>query len=127
VFNDFTLGSVLENVDHAVHDKAYDGFATYGPAVVTGLRSSDLAGLSMQCRVNGEVVDDTPCDLIYSPEDLVSWLSHIFTLYPGDVIATGAPNVGTLVAGDTIEVEIEGLGSLRNEIVPADHPHRPAR
>jgi 2-keto-4-pentenoate hydratase/2-oxohepta-3-ene-1,7-dioic acid hydratase in catechol pathway len=100
------------------HAKAFDTFAPFGPVVVTDINHADL---DMECRVNGELrVKSRTNDYIYPPDLLVSWLSHIMTLMPGDVISCGAPGVGPLKAGDTVDVEIEGIGCLRNPVVDSD-------
>jgi 2-keto-4-pentenoate hydratase/2-oxohepta-3-ene-1,7-dioic acid hydratase in catechol pathway len=100
------------------HAKAFDTFAPFGPLVVTDINYADL---DMECRVNGELrVKSRTNDYIYPPDLLVSWLSHIMTLMPGDVISCGAPGVGPLRPGDTVEVEIEGIGCLRNPVVAGD-------
>lgn len=75
-------------------------------------------GLAVRCRVGGELRQaGTTGDLIFSPAELVSWVSWVMTLLPGDVILTGTPaGVGPLAAGDSVEVEIEGLGTLHNPV-----------
>ena len=81
------------------------------------------AALELQTRINGEVMQrGTTADLIFGPADLVAWLTRTITLLPGDIIATGTPaGVGAaqgrfLHDGDTIEVEINGLGTLVNPV-----------
>ncbi len=103
--------------------KAIDTFAPCGPALVTLEEAGDLGALRLHARIDGETVQEgTTADLIFSPAELVSWLSRTMTLLPGDIIATGTPaGVGAaknlfLREGNTVEVEIEGLGVLRNEV-----------
>jgi acylpyruvate hydrolase len=103
--------------------KAIDTFAPCGPALVTLDEIEDLAGLELRTRVNGEVLQQgTTANLIFPPADLVAWLSRTITLLPGDLIATGTPaGVGAaqgrfLRGGDTVEVEIDGLGTLVNPV-----------
>jgi acylpyruvate hydrolase len=103
--------------------KAIDTFAPCGPALVTLDEIGDLGNLTLQTRVNGETLQrGTTANLIFGPAELVAWLSRTMTLLPGDVIATGTPaGVGAahgrfLSDGDTVEVEIEGLGTLANPI-----------
>jgi 2-keto-4-pentenoate hydratase/2-oxohepta-3-ene-1,7-dioic acid hydratase in catechol pathway len=118
--NDVTAGELRKIVGTPMmfHAKAFDTFAPFGPVVATEI---DPSNLDTECRVNGEVrVKARTDDLIYSPEFLVSWISHIMTLLPGDVISTGAPGVGPLKPGDVVEVEIEGIGCLRNPVVAGD-------
>ena len=96
--------------------KGYDTFAPLGPAIVTDL---DPTGLSLTTRVNGTVRQSASTkDLLFSVADAVSYLSRHFTLLPGDAIMTGTPaGVGPIQPGDEIEVEIEGVGVLRNTVV----------
>ncbi len=99
--------------------KGYDSFNPLGPAIATGL---DPAGLTLLGRVNGEERQRIETsDLIYSIPYLVSYLSQAITLLPGDVIMTGTPaGVGPVVPGDEVEIEIEGVGVLRNPVVAED-------
>jgi 2-keto-4-pentenoate hydratase/2-oxohepta-3-ene-1,7-dioic acid hydratase in catechol pathway len=98
--------------------KGSDTFCPLGPAVVTGLDYDDLA---VATRLNGETVQSgSSNDLIFDCHALVSWVSTWVTLLPGDVILTGTP--GTTRAmhpGDVVEVEIAGIGVLRNPIAAA--------
>jgi 2-keto-4-pentenoate hydratase/2-oxohepta-3-ene-1,7-dioic acid hydratase in catechol pathway len=123
VHNDLTCGDPMKDgrLPVSYYWKAFEGCSVFGPAVVTDLKMSDLKGLAMHCRVNGELRTDGKCDLIFPPDDLVSWLSHIFTLYPGDIISTGTTGVGAVVPGDIMETEVVGLGSFTNRIVPSDY------
>lgn len=99
--------------------KASDTFGPLGPMIVTGLNYGDLL---LQTRVNGEVVQSQRTkDLVFDVPTIVSYISRYVTLEPGDVIYTGTP--GTTKAmkpGDVVEVEIEGIGVLRNKIVKKD-------
>ena len=96
--------------------KGSDTFAPLGPAVVTGL---DYGNLQLQTRLNGEVVQkQTTADLISDCPAIVSWISGWVTLEPGDAIYTGTPGrTRKMVPGDVVEVEIEGIGVLRNPVV----------
>jgi acylpyruvate hydrolase len=103
--------------------KAIDTFAPCGPALVTLDEIEDLRALELRTRVNGEVLQrGTTADMIFGPAEVVAWLSRTMTLLPGDIIATGTPaGVGAaqgrfLRDGDTVEVEIDGLGTLRNTV-----------
>jgi 2-keto-4-pentenoate hydratase/2-oxohepta-3-ene-1,7-dioic acid hydratase in catechol pathway len=95
--------------------KGSDTFAPLGPAIVAGLDESNLL---LQTRFNGEVVQkQTTADLIFDCPTVVSYISQWVTLEPGDLIYTGTPgNTRKMVAGDSIEVEIEGIGVLRNTV-----------
>jgi 2-keto-4-pentenoate hydratase/2-oxohepta-3-ene-1,7-dioic acid hydratase in catechol pathway len=96
--------------------KASDTFGPLGPAIVKGLNYDDLL---VQTRVNGETLQSQRTkDLIFDVKTVVSYLSQFVTLEPGDVIYTGTP--GTTKAmkpGDTVEIEVEGVGVLRNKVV----------
>jgi 2-keto-4-pentenoate hydratase/2-oxohepta-3-ene-1,7-dioic acid hydratase in catechol pathway len=98
--------------------KASDTFGPLGPAIVTGLNYNDLL---LQTRLNGEVVQsERTKDLIFNVDTLVSYLSRYMTLLPGDVIFTGTPQTTrAFKEGDVIEVDIEGIGVLRNRAVRA--------
>lgn len=96
--------------------KASDTFGPLGPMIVTGLNYGDLL---LQTRVNGEVVQSQRTkDLIFDVPTIVSYISRYVTLEPGDVIYTGTPgSTKAMKPGDVVEVEIEGIGVLRNRIV----------
>ena len=95
--------------------KGSDTFAPLGPAIVTGL---DYGNLLLRTRLNGEVVQKQyTSDLIFDCPTIVSWISKWVTLMPGDVIYTGTPgNTRAMSPGDVVEVEIEGIGVLRNPV-----------
>lgn len=115
--NDVTAGKLETDwgTQLSYHWKAYDTFGPLGPVVATGL--GDVEGLRMTSRLNGVVHAETKVSLIYSPADLVSWISHIMTLNPGDVIALGAAAQADLKPGDVCEIDIEGIGVLRNSVL----------
>lgn len=98
-----------------VRAKGFDTFLPLGPAVTVGLRADDLA---VQSRLNGEVRQSArTSQLIFSVPFLIAFISRVMTLEPGDVIITGTPaGVGPMKPGDTIEVEVEGIGVLRNPV-----------
>jgi 2-keto-4-pentenoate hydratase/2-oxohepta-3-ene-1,7-dioic acid hydratase in catechol pathway len=95
--------------------KASDTFGPLGPAIVTGLNYADLL---LQTRLNGEVVQSQrTADLIFDVPTIVSYLSKYVTLEPGDVIYTGTPGATrAMKRGDVVEIEIEGIGVLRNKV-----------
>ena len=101
--------------------KGYDTFAPIGPFIATGL---DPAEQRIVTRVNGVVRQDGHSrDLVFSVPALVAYLSRFMTLLPGDLIMTGTPaGVGPLNIGDSVEVEIPGIGVLRNPVV-AEEAH----
>jgi 2-keto-4-pentenoate hydratase/2-oxohepta-3-ene-1,7-dioic acid hydratase in catechol pathway len=96
--------------------KGSDTFAPLGPAIVSG---SDYANLLLQTRLNGETVQkQTTGDLIFDCPAIVSRISGWVTLLPGDLIYTGTPgSTRKMSAGDVVEVELEGVGILRNPVV----------
>lgn len=103
--------------------KAIDTFAPCGPALVTLQEAGDLGSLGLRTRINGKLVQEgNTANLIFDVAAAVAWLSRTLTLEPGDIIATGTPaGVGGpqgifLRDGDTVEVEIDGLGVLANPV-----------
>ena len=98
--------------------KASDTFGPIGPAIVSGLNYNDLL---VQTRLNGEVVQsESSKDLIFDVDEIVSYVSRYFTLMPGDVIFTGTPgSTKAMKPGDIVEIEVEGVGVLRNRVVAA--------
>lgn len=116
-----TIGNDLVDREWLLEDlqwfraKGSDGFGPLGPAIVTGV---DYASLGLQTRVNGEVRQSSnTSELVFSPDELLSYISRYVTLLPGDVIFTGTPGQTQAVAkGDVIEVEIEDVGVLRNAV-----------
>ena len=101
--------------------KASDTFGPLGPAIVRGLNYNDLA---LQTRVNGEVRQSGRTrDLIFDVPTVISYVSQFVTLVPGDVIYTGTPGTTTAMKpGDVVEVELEGVGVLRNRIASSRTP-----
>lgn len=99
-----------------VRGKAFDGSLPMGPVLATPDEVPD--GATLQLRHNGEVKQETSTEMmIFSVEELVADVSELITLEPGDVIATGTPyGPDDLAAGDTVEVELEGVGTLRNTV-----------
>jgi 2-keto-4-pentenoate hydratase/2-oxohepta-3-ene-1,7-dioic acid hydratase in catechol pathway len=96
--------------------KASDTFAPIGPALVKGLNYNDLL---VQTRVNGELRQtERTKDLIFDVPTIISYLSRYITLLPGDVIFTGTPQTTRAMnPGDVVEIEVEGVGVLRNVVV----------
>jgi len=97
--------------------KATDTFAPCGPWVVTGL---DYNNLLVELRVNGELKQSNrTSQLIHTVDEIVSFISQNITLEPGDLIYTGTPGpIGKLEIGDVTEVKVEGVGVLKNTVVP---------
>jgi len=102
--------------------KASDTFGPLGPYLVTGLNHNDLL---LQTRVNGKVLQkQRTSDLLFDVEDIVSYISQFVTLMPGDVIYTGTPGTTSAMSpGDVVEIEIEGVGILRNKIAASSTDH----
>ena len=105
--------------------KSFDTFCPLGPSAVRASEISDPGALRICCRVNGETVQDaTTADLIFGISELIAYISHGVTLEPGDIIATGTPpgvalgrpDGHYLSDGDTVEVEVEQIGILRNTV-----------
>ena len=104
--------------------KWFDTFGPLGPYLVAD-EIADPQALPVQTRVNGEIRQNgTTADMIWGVAELLAWISRFVTLQPGDIIATGTPSgvgssTGTfLKPGDTVEVEVGGLGVLRNTVAP---------
>jgi 2-keto-4-pentenoate hydratase/2-oxohepta-3-ene-1,7-dioic acid hydratase in catechol pathway len=114
--NDVTVRELQQKDGQWARAKGFDTFCPIGPRIVPGL---DPSNLRIRCRVNGETrQDSTTADLIFDVTALIAFVSEYFTLEPGDVISTGTPSgVGNLNVGDVCEVEIEGIGILRNPVV----------
>jgi 2-keto-4-pentenoate hydratase/2-oxohepta-3-ene-1,7-dioic acid hydratase in catechol pathway len=122
-FNDVSARDLqLENPLWA-SGKAIDTFGPCGPALVTLDEIDDLQNLGVRTRLNGEIVQEGDTrDQIFDVATVIAWLSRTLTLVPGDIIATGTPaGIGALKGvflrdGDTVEVEVEGLGSVINPV-----------
>lgn len=114
-FNDVTARDIQRREIQHTRGKGYDTFACAGPWVVAGLAPDDLR---IRCRVNGQLRQDgRTSDMIFPPARLVSFISQVMTLEPGDLIVTGTPaGVGLIHPGDQVEVEIEGIGVLENPV-----------
>jgi len=116
IANDVTARDLQRSDGQWSRAKGFDTFCPLGPAIETEF---DLDGdAQLVARVNGEVRQDAPIsDMVHSVPDIIAYASAAFTLLPGDVILTGTPaGVGPFEAGDTVEVEITGLGTLRNPV-----------
>ncbi len=114
--NDLTDRDLQKREVQYARSKSFDTFCPLGPFVALGLDPSDL---KVESRVNGEIRQSSSTKLlIHSVPRLISWVSKSMTLLPGDVILTGTPpGVGLLEPGDVVEIEVGGVGTLRNPIV----------
>lgn len=106
--------------------KGFDGFAPMGPCLVTADEIPDPQNLRLSTRLNGRTMQDsTTADMIFTVAELIAFISQGITLAPGDIISTGTPQgVGAhrtppvfIQPGDVVEVEVEGVGTLRNRFV----------
>jgi 2-keto-4-pentenoate hydratase/2-oxohepta-3-ene-1,7-dioic acid hydratase in catechol pathway len=118
--NDVSAGNLPDRAEYMqsqylVDGKMYDTFAPIGPCIETAF---DFSNATVTCRVNGSVRQQhSTSDLLYSPNTLVHLISSVLTLFPGDMISTGTPpGMGPLVDGDEVEVEIDGIGLLKNSV-----------
>jgi 2-keto-4-pentenoate hydratase/2-oxohepta-3-ene-1,7-dioic acid hydratase in catechol pathway len=126
--NDVTARDLQRSDVQFTRAKGFDSFCPLGPWIVTGL---DPADLEVRCEVAG--AGDGPDavaevrqlgrtrDMVFDPATIVSYVSHVMTLLPGDVVLTGTPaGVGPLAAGDTVTVQVEGVGALTNRVLALD-------
>lgn len=114
--NDVTARDLQKTDGQWARAKGFDTFCPLGPAIETEFTPGP--DVRITTRVNGEVRQDgTLGEMVHSVAEFISYASHAFTLLPGDVILAGTPaGVGPFVAGDVVEVEITGLGTLRNSV-----------
>jgi len=115
IANDVTARDLQYKDGQWTRAKGFDTFCPLGPWMETELDPSDLL---ISCRVNGELRQmSSTKEMIFPISQLISYISTIMTLYPGDVILTGTPaGVGVLEAGDEVEISIEGIGLLKNTV-----------
>lgn len=114
--NDVTARDIQRHDGQWTRGKSMDGFCPVGPYVVNGV---DPSALDVRTRLNGRVVQQgNTTDFITPIGQLIEFITASMTLEPGDVVATGTPaGVGAMLPGDCVEVEIEGIGVLRNYII----------
>jgi len=114
--NDVTARDLQKRDGQWTRAKGFDGFCPLGPWVETDIDPKDLL---LETRVNGELRQSArTSDMIFDIPTLISFVSHVMTLLPGDIVLTGTPSgIGELHSGDTVEVRIEGIGSLSNRVV----------
>jgi 2-keto-4-pentenoate hydratase/2-oxohepta-3-ene-1,7-dioic acid hydratase in catechol pathway len=115
--NDVTARDLQKKDGQWARAKSFDTFCPIGPEIVADLDPSDLA---IETRVNGAVKQSgRTSQMVFSPAFLVAYVSRMMTLLPGDLILTGTPaGIGPLSPGDVVEVEIEGIGVLKNRVAP---------
>lgn len=114
-FNDVTARDIQRKEVQFTRAKGYDTFAPMGPYIETQFDPTDKG---IVCKVNGNVKQSgRTTDMVFDVWTLISFASQAMTLLPGDVLVTGTPaGVGPLQPGDVVEVEIEGLGTLKNHV-----------
>lgn len=114
-FNDVTARDLQKKDGQWTRAKSFDTFAPFGPSIVTDLNYDNL---DIELLLNGETKQKSnTSDFIFNVGEIVSFISKIMTLYPGDVIATGTPSgVGQLNGGDIVQVRLEKVGTLKNYV-----------
>jgi 2-keto-4-pentenoate hydratase/2-oxohepta-3-ene-1,7-dioic acid hydratase in catechol pathway len=114
--NDVTARDLQAKDKQWTRAKSFDTFCPLGPWIETEL---DPSILNISCEVNDEVKQSSNTkEMIRGVHEMVSWISKVMTLIPGDVILTGTPaGVGPIVAGDSVSVTIQGIGTLTNPVV----------
>jgi len=117
-FNDVTARDLQQKDGQWTRAKSFDTFAPVGPFIVP-VDDFEPDKANIKTRVNGELVQDSnTSNLIFDVSYLIAFISGIMTLDVGDIIVTGTPaDVGDIHPGDVVEVEIEGIGILRNEVI----------
>ncbi len=113
--NDVTARDLQKKDIQFTRSKSFDTFCPIGPCIETDIDPHDL---KVECLVNGEIRQSSSTkNLIHGVEELISFISQIMTLLPGDVISTGTPpGISPLNAGDEVTVSIEGIGELKNKV-----------
>jgi 2-keto-4-pentenoate hydratase/2-oxohepta-3-ene-1,7-dioic acid hydratase in catechol pathway len=114
--NDVTLRDLQHMNDQWARAKGFDGSCPLGPWIETEVDPTDVV---VETRLNGQTVQHgSTADMAFGVAELIEYVTVFMTLLPGDVLMTGTPEgVGPLTAGDVVEVEVEGIGVLRNEAV----------
>ncbi|GAB3073553.1 fumarylacetoacetate hydrolase family protein [Micromonospora schwarzwaldensis] len=120
--NDVTARDLQRSDGQWTRAKGFDSFCPIGPWITTGL---DVRDLEIRCEVGRDPEEmevrqlGRTKDMVFDVPGLVSYISHVMTLLPGDVVLTGTPaGVSPLTEGDTVTVRIEGIGELSNPVVP---------
>src|SRR5699024_8770817 len=115
IFNDITARDLTNSDPQFTRGKGFDTFGPLGPCIVTGI---DPSNLRIKTTLNGKIVQDgNTNEMSLSIPFLISWISKIMTLEPGDVIATGSPSGSCVMkSGDSVVVEIEEIGRLSNMV-----------
>jgi 2-keto-4-pentenoate hydratase/2-oxohepta-3-ene-1,7-dioic acid hydratase in catechol pathway len=113
--NDVTARDLQSKDVQWTRAKSFDTFCPVGPKIVRDIEPNNV---TIQSFLNGELRQDSnTSNFIFTAEELVSFVSKVMTLMPGDIIGTGTPSgIGAMHKGDTIEIVIEGIGTLRNYV-----------
>lgn len=114
--NDVTARDVQQHDGQWTRGKSMDGFCPVGPFVVDDV---DPSSLRLETRLNGKVVQQgNTADFITPVGELIEFITAAMTLEPGDVVTTGTPaGIGPMIPGDVVEVDIEGVGILKNQVI----------
>jgi 2-keto-4-pentenoate hydratase/2-oxohepta-3-ene-1,7-dioic acid hydratase in catechol pathway len=114
--NDVTLRDLQRPDDQWTRAKGFDGSCPLGPWIETSVDPTDAI---VETRLNGDVVQHaSTSDMVFGVAELIEYVTTFMTMLPGDVLLTGTPEgVGRIQAGDTVEVEVDGVGTLRNEVL----------
>jgi acylpyruvate hydrolase len=127
VVNDISMRDYQSRTRQWLSGKTFEDSTPVGPALVTPDEVDDPADLRVTCEVDGEVVQDSSTsDFVFTPPELISYISGIITLVPGDLIITGTPSgIGAarkpprfLSAGQVVKTAVAGVGELTNTVVP---------
>jgi 2-keto-4-pentenoate hydratase/2-oxohepta-3-ene-1,7-dioic acid hydratase in catechol pathway len=115
-FNDVTARDLQQHDSQWTRAKGFNTFAAVGPWIETEL---DPGNVALETYLNGKLKQQgNSVDLIYSVPEIINFISHVMTLLPGDIISTGTPSgVGPMYPGDTVEVRIPQIGTLRNFVI----------
>jgi 2-keto-4-pentenoate hydratase/2-oxohepta-3-ene-1,7-dioic acid hydratase in catechol pathway len=113
--NDVTLRDLQKTDDQWARAKGFDGSCPLGPWIETSVDPTDTV---VETRLNGEVVQHaSTSDMVFGVAELIEYVTTFMTLLPGDALLTGTPEgVGPVEAGDAVEVEVDGVGVLRNGV-----------
>ncbi|HEY4181062.1 MAG TPA: fumarylacetoacetate hydrolase family protein [Kofleriaceae bacterium] len=116
IVNDVTVRDLQKKDVQYIRAKGFDSFCPIGPRIVPGLAPNNLR---IQTRLNGVIKQDSSTsDMIFDVPTLIEFCSRYMTLEAGDVISTGTPaGVSNMTPGDVVEIEIEGIGVLRNTVI----------
>ncbi|MFH1148292.1 MAG: fumarylacetoacetate hydrolase family protein [Pseudomonadota bacterium] len=114
--NDVTARDLQKKDVQFTRSKSFDTFAPIGPCIARGL---DPSSLKVESYLNGKLRQSSnTSNLIFGVPELVEFISSVMTLLPGDIISTGTPSgIGPMVPGDTVEIVVEGIGTLRNRVL----------